>query len=121
MSGNDDYSKHMKSRDESKYRHASHKQAYVPQTTSTLLSSACYCLYCTGAHEAEDFPKLTKVEERKQVLKDTGRCFICTKQGHLSRGCRSSSKCKHCSGQHHSSICFKKSSGSERKDERLKF
>ena len=25
VSGNDDYSKHMKSRDESKYKHASHK------------------------------------------------------------------------------------------------
>ena len=117
VSGNDDYSKHMKIRDESKYKHASHKRAYGPPTTSTLLSSACHCLYCTGAHEAEDCPKITKVEERKQVLRDTGRCFICTKQGHLSRGCRSSSKCKHCSGRHHSSICFK-SSGSEKRDER---
>jgi hypothetical protein len=57
--------------------------------------------------------KIARVEDRKQCLRSTGRCFICLKQGHLSRTCRSSNKCKQCNGRHHSSICFKGSSGKE--------
>ena len=52
-------------------------------------------------HNAERF--LT----RKRIIRESGRCncFTCLRRGHLSRDCRTASKCGHCRGRHHSSIC----------------
>ena len=61
---------------------------------------------------------MSLAEERKQALREMGRCFVCIRQGHLGRNCKSSSRCKHCNGRHHSSICFKgnKEKGERRED-----
>ena len=45
------------------------------------------------------------LEDRKQSLKRTGRCFLCLGRGHLSRQCRSKARCSECNGGHHRSIC----------------
>ena len=35
----------------------------------------------------------------------TGRCFVCLKQNHKARECRSSITCTNCRKRHHTSIC----------------
>uniref|UniRef100_A0A1X7TBP0 Uncharacterized protein n=1 Tax=Amphimedon queenslandica TaxID=400682 RepID=A0A1X7TBP0_AMPQE len=111
-SGGDNHSRQAKSKE---YRHANQKRSHVPPTTSAFFNPVGSIIYCKGAHNADERSKVTKVDERKQLLRDAGRFFVCTKQGHLSRGRRSSSRCRYCNGQHHSSVCFKNGS-SEKKD-----
>ena len=48
---------------------------------------------------------VTKVSDRKQWLRSSGRCYNCLHKGHLSHACRSASKCQRCKGRHHTSIC----------------
>ena len=88
-------------------RDFSQRRSPVPPTTSAMLNPTGCCCYCAGSHTAEVCPKVSLAEERKQALRGMGRCFVCIKQGHLGRNCKSSSRCKHCNGRHHSSICFK--------------
>ena len=45
------------------------------------------------------------VSEQKAILKKAGRCFRCLYRGHHIRDCRGPRNCRHCSGQHHQSIC----------------
>ena len=52
--------------------------------------------------------KLSFVEDRRSVLQEHGRCFVCLKRGHMSHQYRSNSRCQDCRGQHHLSICAKK-------------
>ena len=111
-SGGDDHSRQAKSKE---YKYHSQKRSHAPPTTSALFNPVGSCVYCKRAHNADECSKVAKVDERKQLLRDAGRCFVCTKQGHLSRGCRSSSRCRYCNGRHHSSLCFKNGS-SEKKE-----
>lgn len=39
---------------------------------------------------------VTDVGERKQILKRSGRCFICLKKYHISKECRSTTRCQKC-------------------------
>ena len=50
---------------------------------------------------------MTDLNKRKRILRDGGRCYNCLRKGHLSRHCRSASKCKLCQGRHHTTICDK--------------
>jgi len=47
----------------------------------------------------------TDISHRKAILKRTGQCFVCLKRHHVSKDCRSSVRCAHFSGWHHTSIC----------------
>ena len=48
---------------------------------------------------------MTNIQKRKEILRNSGCCFICIRKNHLSRNCRSRSRCSKCQGRHHSSIC----------------
>ena len=76
-------------------------------TTAALLTgqSPASCCYCGGTHQSQQCESVSSIEQRKQLLRQTGRCFVCLKRGHLGRDCRSSSRCTHCSAGHHNSIC----------------
>ena len=65
--------------------------------------SCCYC----GAegHSASQCKKYSNTEDRKKLIRESGRCFNCLRKGHTSSRCHSTSKCKHCGGKHHTSIC----------------
>ena len=39
------------------------------------------CLFCKGAHRASDCRVVTNVDQRKDILKKQGRCFICLCRG----------------------------------------
>jgi hypothetical protein len=68
------------------------------------------CTFCQQGHTSESCRIVSQVEDRKQLLMKTGRCFICLRRGHLSRDCQSSIKCSKCRGRHHVSICYKSKS-----------
>ena len=79
-----------------------------PLTASSLLASGSgspKCSYCHQAHSSSICRTVTDVAERKQILKRTGRCFVCLQKNHTSRECRSMAKCTKCNGRHHVSIC----------------
>lgn len=48
---------------------------------------------------------LVDPEGRKRIPRATGRCFVCLRQRHIIRNCRSSLRCAKCRGRHHDSIC----------------
>ena len=82
-------------------------QGSVISTTATFIAGDGQpkCCYCRQGHSSSSCTVITDITQRKSILKRTGRCFVCLRRHHLSKNCRSSAKCAHCSGRHHSSIC----------------
>ena len=78
-----------------------------PHTAATLLSGnpPANCCYCQQRHAAEACTTVKGIEDKKQILRKSGRCFVCLRRGHISRECRSRSKCGKCSARHHVSLC----------------
>ena len=83
-------------------------------TASTLLASSpgsngnqVVCVYCEKDHLSSSCNTITDVAARKELLRKSGRCFVCLKRHHLSRDCRSNFNCKRCRGRHHVSICVR--------------
>ena len=77
----------------------------LPTLVSGANPSTFTCCYCQQGHPARDCKVVTQPEARKQILCKSGRCFVCTRTGHLGRECRSKSRCNKCSRRHHVSIC----------------
>lgn len=63
------------------------------------------CQYCHQSHLSHTCKNVESVEERKRILRDAGRCFVCLRRGHIVRQCKSKGRCPHCRGRHHGSIC----------------
>ena len=58
-----------------------------PPTALSLVtgaSSQIACAYCNQSHTSNLCQTVTNVEERKRILRTTGRCFICLKRHHIS-------------------------------------
>ena len=72
------------------------------------------CSYCRQNHPSASCRTVSDVAARRQILRKTGRCFVCLRKNHMSRECRSNMRCSHCEGRHHISIC----SGSSASDTR---
>ena len=77
-------------------------------TAAALMSSSCNpsYWYCQS-HPSTICRVVMQVEARKEILRRSGRCFICLRKGHIGRECRSTTKCSKCGGRHHISICFR--------------
>ena len=71
--------------------HPQHSRSKRDQSTGTTLyaggtgnkkqsTGLRYCCYCQAAHTPTTCPKVTQVEERKQVLMRQGRCFNCLRR-----------------------------------------
>ena len=86
------------------------KNTSIPQTSAALLggNSTPHCTFCRGKHPSFDCHVVTNLQERKNILRKTGRCFLCLRRGsHISPDCKSSVKCHICNGHHHVSLCFR--------------
>ena len=70
-----------------------------------------FCLFCGNQHYSSSCTVVTNPDARKKILREKKRCFVCLRAGHISRNCRSSSKCFHCKGRHHATICGSKMDG----------
>ena len=75
------------------------------------------CCYCQQQHLSKNCTTVPNVSDRRQILRSSGRCFNCLRKGHIGRTCRSSTKCQHCKGRHHTSICQAHSQSTEQKRE----
>ncbi|XP_011408774.2 PREDICTED: uncharacterized protein LOC105315733, partial [Amphimedon queenslandica] len=106
-------------------RRTSHFKESKPQrerpTSATLHTSITHCCYCDEEHAPESCTKVDKIDKRKSILRDSGRCFICLRRGHISRNCRSSIKCSLCSNKHHTSICMNKRESSKEGESAKRF
>ena len=78
-----------------------------PSTTSALLTNNLQvaCCFCNGSHQSHLCRTVPGVEQRKQCLMRSGRCFICLRKGHRMKDCRSSLRCSSCQARHHVRIC----------------
>ena len=65
------------------------------------------CAYCNGNHREDSCSKVTDLNERKNILRKYGRCFLCLKKRHRIAECRSNQSCRSCNGNHHTTICSK--------------
>ena len=93
-----------------------------PASTAAALlspSNTPHCCYCQQSHFSGECRVVTNPDERKQILKGSGRCFICLRRYHVSKDYHSSNRCRRCGGRHHTSICSKGSLRSPRSDQAL--
>lgn len=83
------------------------KRVNEPNTASVLLAkmNKLFCAYCKGGHAHQDCTNVKSVDERRQLLRKYGRCFICAQKDHISRDCLSKLACNICMAKHHVSIC----------------
>ena len=63
-----------------------------PYTTGSALLSGnrveFNCLFCKGNHRAAECRVVTNIDQRRDILRKRGRCFICLcRGGHLARNC----------------------------------
>lgn len=65
------------------------------------------CVFCESSdHKTDDCTELT-ADERRQKLKNQGRCFVCLRTKHIARYCKVQGVwCEKCGKRHHTTICF---------------
>ena len=91
-------------------RQSTHARANVKTTTVNLLTeqrseTQHTCCYCQRRHTIDSCKEVGSARKRKQILRSSGRCFVCLRRGHISRNCRSRGRCRGCGGRHHTTIC----------------
>ncbi|XP_018908857.2 uncharacterized protein [Bemisia tabaci] len=67
------------------------------------------CISCNGElHPLYTCPSFRnlKITERRDLVGRAGFCFNCLGQNHKKQDCKSDSRCRHCSGPHHSLTCM---------------
>ena len=62
-------------------------------------------VFWKGSHWSDKCEVITDPSARKEFLKSARRCFLCLKEGHLSRNCQTKPTCYYCKGFHNSSVC----------------
>ena len=80
----------------------------TPPTSSTFFNhseQSSHCVYCGQANLSSSCTVVTEVSAKREVLRRSGRCYICLKKHHISRDCRSKANCGNCRGCHPTIIC----------------
>ncbi len=76
--------------------------ANAQQNTSTWIPN---CAFCNEKHYSASCTMVTSTQQRRQVLRDGQKCFLCFKTGHTAYRCNSKKQCKICHKKHHHAIC----------------
>ena len=88
---------------------AREKPGRFPNTAAALLTGSPgttpTCYYCRQAHRTYECKNVMSIEERRHILREAGRCFVCLRKGHIGYQCPSKGRCSQCRGRHHTSIC----------------
>lgn len=87
-----------------------------PPTALSLVADTSVqssCVYCEQPHSSIKCQTIKNPQARKQVLRTSGRCFVCLKHHHVSNNCRSNIRCSNCHRRHHASICLRSSARSD--------
>ena len=95
---------------DSKHQHH-HKKGHGTSASFMTGNQLANCVYCHQSHASEHCRSVTETEARRQILKGTGRCFLCLKKGHMTRNCQSGFKCAKCKRMNHTSLCYKRKGG----------
>ena len=87
-----------------------HKPAkHATGTTKAFVSKGTRgkvnCYFCYGEHYSDSCQNITDVKEIKNRLIEQRRCFVCLRQNHVSKNCKSNMRCRKCNRRHHTSIC----------------
>ena len=78
-----------------------------------------WCLFCKGNHRASNCDNVREPKERKEKLRQSGRCYICLSQQHVAKNCNRRQRCKNCGYFHHVLICgADKKTSSQNEDEK---
>ena len=64
------------------------------------------CIFCNKDHKPHHCKTVTNIDARKIILKNKERCFVCLKNAHIAKQCKSQIKCYKCSGRHHLAVCY---------------
>ena len=81
-----------------------HKE--LPTAASLLTDTQSpQCCFCQQNHPSQNCQAVTGINSRREVLRKTGRCYICLRKGHVSHSCHSRIECLNCRGRHHVAIC----------------
>ena len=95
-----------------------------PGTAAAALfanNSSPNCTYCRSPHPSSNCTTVTNIDARNDVLRKSGRCFICLRRNHISRVCRSNARCYKCGGRQHISICSTAAGATPPNGERPRF
>ena len=66
------------------------------------------CIFCNlFDHSPRRCFKISDPKIKRNILKRSGRCFVCFETSHLAQKCFSDYKCHKCQGKHNISICLK--------------
>ena len=70
------------------------------------------CLFCQGDHYGVDCSQYTTLNEKRDRLKELGRCARCTSKTHEAKHCGAIiNTCRRCNrGKHHVALCLKSGS-----------
>ena len=76
-------------------------------TNSKFNKTNC-CVFCEkDDHKPQNCEIISKIEDRKSILKRSGRCFLCLRKGHMIRNCPAKFSCFNCKRRHHMTTCDK--------------
>ena len=79
-----------------------------PDSSSAFISNSSSAFSCHSCQQPGHYASacsVTSIDERRKILRDKWRCFVCMCKGHVSWQCRSTNKCARCRGHHHLSLC----------------
>ena len=66
------------------------------------------CIFCNlFDHSPRRYFKISDPKIKRNILKRSGKCFVCFETGHLPQKCSSDYKCHKCQGKDNISICLK--------------
>ena len=79
-------------------------------TTSTLYAAnqmdRQYCFFCEKNNHQSKHCHEMSVPEKKEKLKNQGRCFVCFGTRHVAKDCRTRGiSCEKCNRRHHQAVC----------------
>ena len=109
-------SERIKTNDNNKPPSPSNRPNYGSASALTTRSGESFklqCVYCKGEHYSASCETIKNVRERKDILRQSGRCFNCIRKGHQLKDCPVSKHCRNCNKKHHQSICFSVRESSE--------
>ena len=63
-------------------------------TAATLVAGSAdeklACYFCGQPHYSKECSVVTSIDERRRILLQNSRCYVCLRKGHIVRNCRSS-------------------------------
>jgi hypothetical protein len=65
------------------------------------------CVYCGQYHYSASYEHVKDVDDRKGILRDQKRCYLCLQGGQCAQECENGRLCRWCNGKPHQSICTK--------------